>query len=181
MDDASRAAFIEAIHTQLKDDSELTEEFFERMAADPDLDAVMWDAVNTSPSGELKDVLNPGERADVLHRVAGIPWGDTSGALEDIGECLERVLAATRAEFLLWEDRGEEIGLDEFSLERRHVETMSPEWKLAYVARLVQSLAMAYGGAGLFSADDVSLELDPGSPGGLLHALDGIFAARSAD
>jgi hypothetical protein len=34
---------------------------------------------------------------------------------------------------------------DEFSVTPEEIETMSPEWKLAYVGRLVRNLALCYG------------------------------------
>jgi hypothetical protein len=52
------------------------------------------------------------------------------------------------------------------------IETMSPEWKLAYVGRLVRTLALCYGvETGDFGDQPRLLEADAHSPGGLLRAL----------
>jgi hypothetical protein len=52
------------------------------------------------------------------------------------------------------------------------IETMSPEWKLAYVGRLVRNLALCYGvKTGDFGDQPPLLEANAHLPGGLLRAL----------
>jgi hypothetical protein len=100
------------------------------------------------------------------------PWGDMDTDIRSIEAALERALQATASEFPLWEDQGEDRYADEFSVTPEEIETMSPEWKLAYVGRLVRNLALCYGvKTGDFGDQPPLLEADAHSPGGLLRAL----------
>jgi hypothetical protein len=56
-----------------------------------------------------------------------------------------RALDATAAEFPLWEAEGEERYVDEFGVSGEDVAEMTTEWRLAYVGRLVRTLALCYG------------------------------------
>jgi hypothetical protein len=66
-------------------------------------------------------------------------------AIRDVEETLDRALAATAGKFSLWEAEGEDRYADEFSLTGEDVAEMSLEWRLAYVGRLVRTLALRYG------------------------------------
>ena len=52
-------------------------------------------------------------------------------------------MEATTGAFLLWEadDAGEQRFGDEFTLTAQQVADLEPEWRLAYVARLIRSIA----------------------------------------
>ena len=92
-------------------------------------------------------------------------------------EALDRALDATAEEFPLWEAEGEDRYVDEFSLSAEDLAEMSLEWRLAYVARLVRSLALCYGvSTAEFGDEPPMLLADRNSPGGLLRALNDLVA-----
>jgi hypothetical protein len=69
----------------------------------------------------------------------------TSGVVMEAA--LRRAMEATRDALALWEARAEDdLGFeDEFDLTADQVAELSDEWRLAYVARLLETLALAYG------------------------------------
>jgi hypothetical protein len=61
-----------------------------------------------------------------------------------IDEALAIAMRATRDDFIAWEENAENAGfIDEFSID--DVSVLAPEWRHALVARLIRSIAMAYG------------------------------------
>src|SRR5436853_575689 len=77
----------------------------------------------------------------VLDLVKGLPWADVDGAICDMESALRLALEA----FVTWEEAAENQGFeDEFSLTPSQVRDLSPEWRLAYVARLLRTLALSY-------------------------------------
>jgi hypothetical protein len=71
---------------------------------------------------------------------------DIESRLSDIAEALRLALEATRESYVQWHEQVETTCFsDEFALSRRQVEYLSPEWRLAYVARLIHTMALAYG------------------------------------
>jgi hypothetical protein len=126
--------------------------------------------------------LNPHQRQEALALIEQIPWGDMDGAIRTIEESLDRALAATAGEFPLWEAEGEERYVDEFTASGEDVDEMSLEWRLAYVGRLVRSLALLYGvSTGDFGEDPPLLLAEPCSPAGLLRALNDLVAPPVTD
>jgi hypothetical protein len=121
----------------------------------------------------------------LIHRMA---WGDMDYAIRDVETVLGLAMEATRAEFLRWEHElgplFEAEGYDEFSVPATQVEEMSDGDKLAYVARLLRTLALSYGvdaGFGYLVAGESPLErydrLEHGhgsSPAALLRGLNDI-------
>jgi hypothetical protein len=113
-------------------------------------------------------------------------WGDMDNAIRDTETALRLAMDATRAEFLRWEEElgpefeREGIG-DEFLVPAERVEEMSDGDKLAYVARLLRTLAISYGvdpGFGYLVPGESPLErydrlegAARSSPGGLLRDL----------
>lgn len=88
--------------------------------------------------------LTRDQQQHVLEIVSKNPWGDTAGMLAVIDEALAIAMRATRDEFIHWEQRADANGfVDEFSID--DVSALSPEWRHALVARLLRSIAMAYG------------------------------------
>ena len=82
------------------------------------------------------------------------PWGDVAGALEVIDEGLATAMRATREDFRRWETNHEDAGyVDEFSID--DVAGLSSEWRSALVARLLRSIAMAYGVGTDYASDEI--------------------------
>lgn len=102
--------------------------------------------------------MNEQQQQEALSLLTGLPWGDFDDAIREMEGCLRLALEATVAAFWMWEEEVEEIRFeDEFSLTPSQVDQLSPEWRLAYVARLLRSLALFYG---------VGTELGGGPPVG---------------
>jgi hypothetical protein len=126
--------------------------------------------------------LDRRQRQEALVLIEGIPWGDMDEAIRILEEVLDRVLDATAAEFPLWEAEGEDRYIDECSVSAEDVAEMSAEWRLAYIGRLVRSLALWYGvSTGDFGDDPPLLVADANSPGGLLRALNDVVAMPVTD
>ena len=116
--------------------------------------------------------LDGTQRREAVELLEGVTWGDMDVHIRTLEGALERALEATASEFFMWEQDGEDRYGDEFSVTPADLEAMSPEWRLAYVGRLVRSLAMCYGvSTGDFGGGLPLLEADANSPGGLLRAL----------
>jgi hypothetical protein len=97
--------------------------------------------------------LNSIKRQRVIEAVEAAPWGDIAASSETVDHGLRRALDATALDFQRWEQEGIVRGeRDEFSLERAEVEAMSTEQRLAYVARLLRSIALSFGTETEFSA-----------------------------
>jgi hypothetical protein len=99
--------------------------------------------------------LTAEQRARALALIDSLPWGDIEGDLGVWEQALRLAMDATTVEFGLWEREGEDRFGDEFSVTDEQLEEMSDEWRLALVARLLRSAAMAYG---------VSTDYAPGQP-----------------
>lgn len=126
--------------------------------------------------------FNAHQQAQALDLLEQLPWGDMDYAICDLEICLGRALEATREDFLRWEnDLGpafEEAGYDEFTLPRTLIDDMPIEEKLAYVARLLRSLALAYGAYydfGVLRRASLVGEADKSSPATLLRGLNDIL------
>jgi hypothetical protein len=88
--------------------------------------------------------LTQDQEKQVLQIVRETPWGDVEGALETIDEGLSIAMRASQEEFLHWEENADRAGFpDEFSIV--DIADLSPEWRHALIARLLRSIAMAYG------------------------------------
>ncbi len=75
-----------------------------------------------------------------------ISWGDMDAHIRTVEDALVRAVEATSEDFRLWQEQADDCGMhDEFALEPEDVDALTPEWRLAYVARLLRSLAMPYG------------------------------------
>ena len=112
--------------------------------------------------------LDRKQRREAVELLEGVTWGDMDLRIRSVEEALERALEATANEFPLWEQDGEDRYGDEFSVTPADLESMDPEWRLAYVGRLVRSLALCYGvETGDFGPGPPLLEAAANSPGGL--------------
>jgi hypothetical protein len=127
--------------------------------------------------------FSPGQQEAALVVIEQAAWGDMDGAICDTETALRLALDATRAEYLGWEEElgpaFEQEGIGEFLVPAARVEEMSDADKLAYVARLLRTLALSYGvdaGFGYLVPGESPLErydrLESAyrsSPAGLLH------------
>ena len=90
------------------------------------------------------------ERAlEILERGS---WGDIELEIGAVEVTLALLCEATRRWLSVWEDEvspafDEENGIeiDEFELTREQVHDLGDSWRLAYVARLVETLGLLYG------------------------------------
>ena len=93
--------------------------------------------------------FNDKQQQAALTLIEQLPWADVEGGLRAMEDALRRALQATTDDFGYWEDElgplYEQEGWSEFDLPTEVVEALRPHQKLAYVARLLRSLAMAYG------------------------------------
>ncbi len=112
--------------------------------------------------------LDRNQERDAIALIEAIPWGDMDLHIRSVERALERAVAATAEEFPLWEAEGEERFIDEFSVAEEDIAAMSAEWRLAYVGRLVRTIALCYGlGTGdfaFFGNEPPFLVADPHSP-----------------
>jgi hypothetical protein len=114
-------------------------------------------------------------RGRVLALVDDLPWADVDDAIRAMEECLRLALHATRHALALWDDVAESNRFaDEFSLTAGQIEKLSPEWRLAYAARLIKSLALNYGLADFEGARGAGGELGSETPAGILRGLNDI-------
>lgn len=97
--------------------------------------------------------LSSAKRQRAIEAVEDAPWGDIAGSLETVEIGLRRALDATADDFQRWEHAAS-LGddRDEFTIERAEVEAMSADERLAYVARLLRSIALSFGVETEFSA-----------------------------
>ena len=97
--------------------------------------------------------LNSAKRQRVIEAVEAAPWGDITASCKTVDIGLRRALDATALDFQRWAQestlRGER---DEFTLESAEVQAMSAEQRLAYVARLLRSIALSFGTETEFSS-----------------------------
>jgi hypothetical protein len=111
---------------------------------------------------------------DVIERMA---WGDLDDAIRGLELCLRRALEATREDFVRWEDGDFEQRFgDEFSLADAQVEELSSEDRLAYLARLLRSLALHSGVSAVLGDGRGGLvgQEDASSPAALLRGLNDV-------
>jgi hypothetical protein len=139
-----------------------------------DLHAEM-DAASGEPPvhGDREDALDQTGQAEVLSLIATLPWGDVEGCIETLDEAFRLAREATSHDWLRWENEGYELGFDdEFSVSPERVASLTDEWRLAYVGRLLESAAMMYG---IQDKKAVPAPESPGpEPGSILRSLSAI-------
>jgi len=115
------------------------------------------------------------QQAQVVKLIAELPWADVDGAICDMELSLRLALEATQEAFLMWEAAAEDNGFgDEFSLTPRQLRDLSPEWRLAYVARLLRSLALSYGVSTEFGGSSLVGEASGATPAAIVRGLNDI-------
>lgn len=115
------------------------------------------------------------QRAEALELIEKLPWGDMDMSIRTLEEALRLAMEATRDEFALWEQDAEAMDPDEFALEPATIAGLSPEQRLAYVARLLRSLAMAHGVSTDFAGGALVFDEDRNTPAGLLRGLNDLL------
>jgi hypothetical protein len=125
--------------------------------------------------------FNPDQQRRALALLESQPWEDIDGAVRTFEDALRRAMEATRRDFREWErDLGPRLehagGWDEFTLPDENINGLSCEEKLAYVARLLRTLAMMYGVTTDYIFTEASLVAgeDPNSPAAILRGLNDI-------
>src|SRR4051812_31590841 len=88
--------------------------------------------------------MNAEQETRVRDLLADLPWDDLDGALRVMEECLRLALDATRHALVRWDEEADDRFSNEFSLTSAQVDDLPLEFRLAYVARLVKSLALNY-------------------------------------
>jgi len=115
--------------------------------------------------------------AEMLAVIDAVPWGDLAVSAGDVDQVLRLALEATTQAFLLWETdgAGERRYGDEYSLSAADVDSLDDQWRMAYVARLLRSLALCWGVQIEFGTAPLgSVRDDQTSAGTLVRQLDTI-------
>jgi hypothetical protein len=113
-------------------------------------------------------------RRESLAAIEHVPWGNIINAVDSMNESLRRAMEATTDAFWMWEtgDAGERRFGDEFSLTSHEVDNLTPEWRIAYVARLIRSLEVCWGVSTEFGGGALGAPSEDRSyPGWLIRAL----------
>jgi hypothetical protein len=134
----------------------------------------------------MPDQLDQGQRDEACALLESMAWGDMDTAIRDLEIALRLAMEATRDDFLRWEhDLGpafEAEGYEEFSVPpAAQVAEMPDQEKLAYVARLLRTLALSYGVSAEFGGARTGLvgEASRTSPATLLRGLNDIQWLRT--
>ena len=130
----------------------------------------------------IRDRLSPDQRRELIALVEAIPWGDMDAHIRTVEDALVRAVEATSEDFRLWQEQADDGGLhDEFALEPEDVDALTPEWRLAYVARLLRSLTMFYGlRVTEFARNPSRLRVDEDSIAALVHGINDLVHLPTA-
>ncbi len=130
----------------------------------------------------IRDRLSPDQRRELVALVETIPWGDMDAHIRTVEDALVRAVEATSEDFRLWQEQADDCGLhDEFALEPEDVDALTPEWRLAYVARLLRSLTMFYGlRVTEFARNPSRLRVDENSIAALVHGINDLVHLPTA-
>jgi hypothetical protein len=108
-------------------------------------------------------------RANIVRETA---WGQIDGDLSVVEAALRLAMQLTDGDFQRWENEAHDAGYrDEFAITEAEVAAMTPEWRLALVARLIRSAAGMYGLANGYGPQPVGALSSHASPALLLRAL----------
>jgi hypothetical protein len=131
--------------------------------------------------GEVTPQFDRGQQAEALALIEEMPWGHVDRAIRDMETVLRLAMEATSAEFWWWEEElGPQVEVEygsEFVVPADVVAEMTDADKLAYVARLLRTLAHAYGvntEFGLWRDPTIPGQAWDGSPAALLRGLNDI-------
>jgi hypothetical protein len=119
------------------------------------------------------------QRERALELLESLPWEDLDGARRTIEETLRLAMEATRNSFRRWEDEAEATGyVDEFSVSPSEADELSDRCRLAYVARLLRTLALSYGVCTEFGGKQFIGQEAPNSVAALVRGLNDISLIR---
>ena len=85
------------------------------------------------------------QRAAAIDLLESLAWGSVEWAIYDLEAALALAIEAAGGALRLWEEEGEERFGDELRLSVEQVASLDEEWRLAYIARLLDTAALAYG------------------------------------
>lgn len=100
---------------------------------------------------EAGEQFDPAAQAAVVAALERRAWGDMALAIRALDKALRLALAASRSEFLDWQDRLEIEHEDEFSVPVEAIASMDARDRLAYLARLLRTVALMWGAETEFS------------------------------
>jgi hypothetical protein len=119
--------------------------------------------------------LDDGQLEQAVSLIESLAWGDIDGDLRTMERALRLAMKATSEDFRRWESEADTAGFSsELSVDAYDVAQMSPDWRLAYVARLLRTVALAYGVGTEFGGKQLVGEEVANSPAGLLRGLNDI-------
>jgi hypothetical protein len=121
--------------------------------------------------------LNDDAARKVIELVESMPWGDIDGHLRAMEHAMRLAIDATREDLQFWEAEAYDAGYDdEFAVDPKEFADMSPQWRKAYIGRLICTLGLCYGvGAGWSGGPAVGQE-DPTSVAALVRRLNDLCA-----
>jgi hypothetical protein len=124
------------------------------------------------------------QRTEALALVEGMAWGDMEIHISSVEDMLRLALEVTADDFARWvnelEDSLEFAGHDEFNLPDAFIDGLAPDAKLAYIARLVHTLALVYGVSEAEEGSGLKVFAKT-SPAALLRGLNAIKSKGEAD
>jgi len=127
--------------------------------------------------GEESSEAFRSKASKAIELLADLPWGDVDVDLRAMERALRLALEATAEDLSWWERHQDGVEWeDEFSVLSEAVEAMTPERRLAYVARLIATVALCYGVEARFGHGPLVGDEDHHSPAALMRGLNDIFA-----
>jgi hypothetical protein len=129
----------------------------------------------TAIKPQIDTQFNANQIEQVRALLDSFAWVDVHYAMIDVKNGLRLALEATSPDFWRWEEAAEANDVNEFCVTPYEVARMSDRERLAYVARLLRTIAGQYGLRTEFGGSPGLGELvDDHSPAGLLQAVDEI-------
>jgi hypothetical protein len=104
-----------------------------------------------------------------VETIQAATWGDIDPALVGIHDAFTRLRELSHADLRFWEEYLEGHLPDEFSISLQQVDDLSEQVRRAYVARLIESAYLLWGGGEAVDVHRAS------SPGELVHELNDIL------
>ena len=97
-------------------------------------------------STEKHQQFGPGARERILQALERRAWGDVAAQIEALEAALRCAVEALRSDLVRWNDEvGQRFADNEFSLSADDVADLNDGERAAYVARLVENVAMCWG------------------------------------
>jgi hypothetical protein len=97
-------------------------------------------------NGFRKRQFTDAQRAAAIDLLESPPWGDMEWKIYGLEAALALALEAVGGDRVQrWEDEGNERFGDDFKLSAEQVASLDDEWRLVYIARLLDCAAIEYG------------------------------------